>query len=70
MTDARMRGTTLQTHLDVFQRHCGKDNLGAVVFGTTKSSKLTPEAFARREKQLFDVYWRPNEPTLTQSISV
>ena len=57
MTDARMRGTTLQ-NLKVFQRLCGKKNLGAVVFGTTKSGKLTPEAFARREQQLSDVYWK------------
>lgn len=57
MTDARMRGTTLQ-NLKVFQKLCGKKNLGAVVFGTTKSGKLTPEAFARREKQLSDVYWK------------
>jgi len=57
MTDARMRGTTLQ-NLKVFQGLCGKKNLGAVVFGTTKSGKLTPEAFARREKQLSDVYWK------------
>ena len=57
MTDARMRGPTLQ-NLKVFQWLCGKKNLGAVVFGTTKSGKLTPEAFARREKQLSDVYWK------------
>ena len=57
MTDARMRGTTLQ-NLKVFQRLCGKKNLEAVVFGTTKSGKLTPEAFAKREKQLSDVYWK------------
>ena len=57
MTDSRMRGTTVQ-NLKVFQRLCGKKNLGALVFGTTKSSKLTPEAFARREKQLADVYWK------------
>jgi len=57
MTDARMRGTTLQ-NLKVFQRLCGKKNLGAVVFGTTKSGKLTPEKFASREKQLSDVYWK------------
>jgi hypothetical protein len=57
MTDARMRGTTLQ-NLKVFQRLCGKKNLGAVVFGTTKSGKLTPETFAKREKQLSDVYWK------------
>ena len=52
-----MRGTTLQ-NLKVFQKLCGKNNLGAVVFGTTKSGKLTPEAFARREKQLSDEYWK------------
>jgi len=52
-----MRGTTLQ-NLKVFQRLCGKKNLGAVVFGTTKSGKLTRESFARREKQLSDVYWK------------
>ena len=57
MTDARMRGTTLQ-NLKVFQRLCGKKNLGAVVFGATRSGKLTPETYAKREKQLFDVYWR------------
>ena len=57
MTDARMRGTTLQ-NLKVFQKLCGKKNLGAVVFGTTKSGKLPPQAFARREKQLSDVYWK------------
>ncbi|KIJ92590.1 hypothetical protein K443DRAFT_13482 [Laccaria amethystina LaAM-08-1] len=57
MTDARMRGTTLQ-NLKVFQRLCGKKNLGAVVFGTTKSGKLTPETFAKRENQLSDVYWK------------
>ena len=57
MTDARMRGTTLQ-NLKVFQSLCGKENLEAVVFGTTKSGKLTPEAYARREKQLSDVYWK------------
>ena len=57
MTDARMRGTTLQ-NLQVFRGLCGKKNLGAVVFGTTKSGKLTPEAFARREQQLSDVYWK------------
>ena len=57
MTDARMRGTTLQ-NLKVFQGLCGKKNLGAVVFGITKSGKITPDAFARREKQLFDKYWK------------
>ena len=57
MTDARMRGSTLQ-NLKVFQKLCGKKNLGAVVFGTTKSGILTPEASARREKELFDVYWK------------
>ena len=57
MTDARMRGTTLQ-NLNVFKKLCGKKNLGAVVFGITKSSKLTPEAYARREQQLADVYWK------------
>ena len=57
MTDARMRGTTLQ-NLKVFRGLCGKKNIGAVVFGTTKSGKLTPEAYARREKQLSDVYWK------------
>lgn len=57
MTDARMRGTTLQ-NLHVFRKLCGKENLESVVFGTTKSGKLTPEAFARREKQLSDVYWK------------
>ena len=44
-----MRRTTLQ-NLKVFQKLCGKNNLGAVVFGTT-SGNLTPEAFARREKE-------------------
>ena len=57
MTNARMRGSTLQ-NLKVFQKLCGKKNLEAVVFGTTKSGKLTPEAFAKREKQLSDVYWK------------
>ena len=57
MTDARMRGSTLQ-NLKVFQKLCGKNNLGAVVFGTTKSGKLTPAVFARREKQLSDDYWK------------
>ena len=52
-----MRGTTLQ-NLKVFKRLCGKKNLGAVVFGITKSGKLTPEAFARRKGQLSDVYWK------------
>ena len=52
-----MRGATLQ-NLKVFRRLCGKKNLKAVVFGTTKSSKLTPEAFAMREKELTDVYWK------------
>ena len=57
MTDARMRGTTLE-NLKEFQRLCGKNNLGAVIFGTTKSGKLGSETFARREKQLSDVYWK------------
>ena len=57
MTDARMRGTPIQ-NLQVYQRLCGKNNLGAVIFGTTKSGKLTPEAFAEREKQLSDKYWK------------
>ncbi|EDR05789.1 uncharacterized protein LACBIDRAFT_294762 [Laccaria bicolor S238N-H82] len=57
MTDARMRGTTLQ-NLHVFRKLCGKENLESVVFGTTKSGKLTPEVFARREKQLSDGYWK------------
>ena len=49
-----MQGTSLK----VFQKLCGEENLGAVVFGTTKSDKLTPEAFARLEKQLSDVHWK------------
>ena len=57
MTDARMQGTTLQS-LKVFQKLCGKKNLGAVVFGTTKSGELTPETYAEREKQLSDVFWK------------
>ena len=57
MADARMRGKPIQ-NLEVFQRLCGKKNLGAVVFGATKSGKLTPETFSRREKQLSDVYWK------------
>ena len=57
MTDARMRGTTVQ-NIKLFQKLSGKKNLQAVVFGTTKSGKLTPDAFARREKQLSDVYWK------------
>ena len=57
MTDARMRGTTLQ-NLKVFQRLCGKENLEAVVFGTTKTGKVPPAALARREKQLSDVCWK------------
>ena len=52
-----MRGTTLQ-NLKVFQKLCGKKNLEAVVFGITKSGRLTPEAFTRRAKQLSDVYWK------------
>ena len=52
-----MRGSALQ-NLKVFQKLCGKKNLGAVVFGTTTSGKTTPEAFARCEKQLSDVYWK------------
>ncbi|EDR05776.1 uncharacterized protein LACBIDRAFT_302491 [Laccaria bicolor S238N-H82] len=57
LTDARMRGSTLQ-NLKVFEKLCGKKNLGAVVFGTTKAGKLTPEAYRRREKQMSDVYWK------------
>ena len=57
MTDARMRGNPIQ-NLKVFQGLCGKNNLGAVVFGITKSGKYTPDAFARCEKQLSDVYWK------------
>ena len=52
-----MRGTTLQ-NLKVFQRLCGKQNLGAVVFGTTKSGNLTPQKFAHREQELSNVYWK------------
>ena len=52
-----MRGTTLQ-NIKVFQMLCGRQNLGAVVFGTTKSGTLTPDAFARREKQLSNMYWK------------
>ena len=57
MTEARMRSTTLQ-NLKEFQRLWGKNNLGAVVFGTTKSGKIRSETFATREKQLSDVYWK------------
>ena len=56
MTDARMRGSTLQ-NLKVFKMLCGRNNLGAVVFGTTKSGKLPPNTFARRQQQLSDEYW-------------
>ena len=52
-----MRGTTLQ-NLKVFQKLCGKENLEAVVFGTTKSGKITPEAVAKREKELSEEYWK------------
>ena len=57
MTDKRIRGTTLQ-NLKVFQKLCGKNNLEAVVFGTTKSGKLTRETITRREQQLSDVFWK------------
>ena len=52
-----MRGAALQ-NLKIFQKLCGKKNLGAVVFGTTKSDDLGPEEFVSREKQLSDVYWK------------
>ena len=44
--------------LEEFQRLSGNKSLEAVVFGTLNSGKLTPEAFARREKQWSDVYWK------------
>ena len=52
-----MPNTALK-NLKVFQSLCGKKNLGAVVFGTTKSGRLTPEVFANREKQLTDEFWK------------
>ena len=58
MTDARLRGNPIQQNLKVVQGLCGKNNLAAVVFGTTKSGKLTRDAFTRLEKQLSDVYWK------------
>ncbi|EDR05917.1 uncharacterized protein LACBIDRAFT_302598 [Laccaria bicolor S238N-H82] len=57
ITEGRMRGTTFK-NLRVFQGLCGEKKIRAVVFGTTKSGKLTPEAFARREKHLSDTYWK------------
>ena len=54
MTDTRMRGTILQ-NLRILRKLCGKKNLGAVVFGTTRSGKLTPAEFAKLEKQLTSV---------------
>ena len=51
-----MRGTVL-LNLRIFQSLCGNKNLGAVVFGMTKSGKLTPEAFAKREKHFSDTHW-------------
>ena len=57
MNDASMGSTILQ-NLELFQKLCGKENLEAVVFGTTNSGKISPAALARREKQLSDVYWK------------
>ena len=44
--------------LEEVRKLCRKKNLGAVVFGTTKSGKVTPEVFAKREKELSDEYWK------------
>ena len=60
MTDASMRGATLQ-NLKAFQRLCGKKNLEAVVFGTTKSGKVPPATLAIRESKFSDMYWKDFE---------
>ena len=60
MTDASMRGATLQ-NLEVYQRLSGKENLEAVIFGITKSSKVPPAVLARREKEFSDMYWKDFE---------
>ena len=47
--------TTYQ-NIKVFQKLCGNNNLGAVVFTTTKSQKVTPKLFATRKMLLSNMY--------------
>jgi hypothetical protein len=57
ITQSRTIGVTLK-NLGLFGKLCGSDAAKCVVFATTKWEDVRLEVGVRREKELFEVFWK------------